>query len=145
MSDVDNMRIAEMPSLRKTPSLQSPTSSVSAKPKTIAGIKPENDFDMPFSETYNLTRLSPEEAAVRLKKFEEERKNWEKQENPIQTETDRAFKHPNPLPAEAHEDNILKRIQNIITKNGRFDYLSLHDVPISQCFFNKIDELGCKK
>ena len=105
LSDADNMRIDEMPSLRKTQSLQSPPPSVSAKPKT----------------------------------------NREEQKDAIQIETDRAFEYPNPLPADVREDDILKRIQNIITKNGRFDYLSLRDVPISQYFFNKIDELGCKK
>ena len=71
--------------------------------------------------------------------------NREEQKDAIQIETDRAFEYPNPLPADVREDDILKRIQNIITKNGRFDYLSLRDVPISQYFFNKIDELGCEK
>jgi len=74
LSDVDNKRIAEMPSLRKTLSLQSPTSSVSAKQKTSTEILPDDDFDMPFSETYNLTRLSPEEAAARLQKIKERNK-----------------------------------------------------------------------
>ena len=74
LSNNENNRIDELPSLRKTQSLQSTTTPVSAKPKTSTVIQPDDDFDMPFSETYNLTRLSPEEAAARLQKIKERNK-----------------------------------------------------------------------
>jgi len=42
------------------------------KPKlTITPQSDDGDFEMEFSETYNLTRLPPEEAEARLKKIEE--------------------------------------------------------------------------
>jgi hypothetical protein len=64
-----------------TPNNQ-PTTEVSLLQKTKAENKPEpvrqpldsskpKHFKMEFSETYNLTRVSPEEAAARLKKLEE--------------------------------------------------------------------------
>jgi hypothetical protein len=58
-----------------TPSLQKPATvtkpSVSDKPKQT---DESETFDMPFSETYNLTRLTPEELAARRKKLEEKEK-----------------------------------------------------------------------
>ena len=77
--------------------------------------------------------------------FKEEKRNREEQKDSIQIETDRAFEYPNPLPVEVREDDILKRIQNIITKNGRFDYLSLRDVPVSKCFLTNWTNLDVIK
>ena len=61
---------AETPSLQKATVLPKP--SVSDKQP----VDPQLDdfFNIPFSETYNLTRVSPEEAAARLKKLEEKEK-----------------------------------------------------------------------
>ena len=71
LPSADNKRTTEMLSLRKTQSLQPPKSSIPKPTKTIAEATADDDFDMPFSETYNLTRMPPEEAAARLKKLKE--------------------------------------------------------------------------
>ena len=66
LPNTDSAKISETPSWRKTQ-----TSHISAKPTPPVEPNPDDDFDMPFSKTYNLTRMSPEEAAERLKKLKE--------------------------------------------------------------------------
>ena len=66
----------------KPKTLQTPEPAVAGKPKPmipdnpnqLVESQPARTFEMPFSETYNLTRVSPEEAAARLKKLEEKEK-----------------------------------------------------------------------
>ena len=75
--EADNPSTTIVPSLRNNPSIQPQKPSTQDKPEPTAqpvdSTKPRR-FEMPFSETYNLTRVSPEEAAVRLKKLEEKEK-----------------------------------------------------------------------
>jgi len=138
-----NQPTTEVPSLPKQTVLEAqetPTQLVADKPSIP--IEPKKVFKIQYSDVYNLTRLSDEEAAERREK---ESMN-EEPENTRQMETNRAFEHPIPLPAGVHDDNVLQQIQNIIAKNGRFDYLSIYDIPIiSRYFFDKIKELGCKR
>ena len=70
VATVKNIPTTEKPSLQKTTVLPKP--SVSDKHP----VDPQLDdfFNIPFSETYNLTRVSPEEAAARLKILEEKEK-----------------------------------------------------------------------
>ena len=69
-----NIRPApETPTLERPLSSQTPSQRISDKPKPAAVISQLTDFEMPFSETYNLHRLSPEDAAALLKQIEEER------------------------------------------------------------------------
>ena len=73
----DNLSTTIIPSLRNNPSIQPKKAATPDKPEPTAqsvdSSKPRR-FEMPFSETYNLTRVSPEEAAARLKKLEEKEK-----------------------------------------------------------------------
>ena len=57
-----------------------PTSLQTSKPAVATKPKPpfnplSDEFEMEFSETYNLTRLTPEEAEARIKQLEEMEKN----------------------------------------------------------------------
>ena len=136
MQDADNQPVAEAAVLQKK--------AASVTPKPIVSVKPETDrFEFTYIEgKNNLTPLSPEEIEARREK---ERMNKEP-EDIRQMKMNSAFEHPIPLPAGVSEDNVLKHIQNIIAKNGRFDYLTIYDIPIiSQYFFDKIKELGCKR
>jgi len=66
---------AEIPTLQKSPLLETPKPAITDKPKPAVTLHPEERaFNFPFSETYNLHRVSPEEAAARLKKLEEKEK-----------------------------------------------------------------------
>ena len=73
----DNPSTTIVPSLRNNPSIHPQKPATQDKPEPTAqpadSTKPRR-FEMPFSETYNLTRVSPEEAAARLKKLEEKEK-----------------------------------------------------------------------
>ena len=66
--------IIKTPTLKKEPSLQTPKQPVADKPKPRDTSPESEDLEMPFSETYNLDRVSPEEAAARLKKLKERNK-----------------------------------------------------------------------
>jgi hypothetical protein len=70
-SDASNKPTMVTPSLQNPAALPKPP--VSDKPKQTGEHKPKT-FNMPFSETYNLTRLTPEELATRRKKLEEKEK-----------------------------------------------------------------------
>lgn len=129
---------AESQTAIETPPLQKKTVSETPKSRVFDNNK-SCSLDMLCSETYS---LPPEDTTER---HEKENMNNEP-ENTRQVETNRAFEYPIPLPAGVHEDNVLQQIQNIIAKNGRFDYLSIYDIPIiSRYFFDKIKELGCKR
>ena len=76
INDVNQPTI-EVPSLPKqtdTKVQETPTQSVAAKPATPTEPPPEVEFNMKWSDVYNLTRMSDEEAAVRNKRIEEKRK-----------------------------------------------------------------------
>ena len=69
LKNTNNQPTTEVLLTRKPTSLQPPIPAVTAKPKTP--FKPLSDeFEMEFSETYNLTRLTPEEAEARIKQLE---------------------------------------------------------------------------
>jgi len=72
LENTNDQPIIKTPSLQKTPVLLTPKPSVSDKQPVDSQL--DEFFNMPFSETYNLTRVSPEEAAARLKKLEEKEK-----------------------------------------------------------------------
>jgi hypothetical protein len=60
------------PPTTEAPSLQTTKPAVTDKSKPTVVLNPEERaFDFPFSETYNLHRVSPEEAEARLKKLKE--------------------------------------------------------------------------
>jgi len=70
--NTNNQPTTETSSLQKPTITQTPQPAVADKPKPATAYNhAERTFDIPFSETYNLTRVSPEEAAARLKKLEE--------------------------------------------------------------------------
>ena len=76
-----NQPTTEVPSLSKqtvSEVQETPKQSVveTPKPKTVTeqNQKPEWTFKMPWSDVYNLTRMSDEEAAERNKRIEEKRK-----------------------------------------------------------------------
>ena len=68
-----DIRLSEEDNQPKTSSPQKQTAKpvISNKPKSPAASQPK-DFDMPFSENYNLHILSPEAAANLQKQLEEE-------------------------------------------------------------------------
>jgi len=72
LEDTSNRPITKTPSLQKTTVSQTLKTPVPDKHP----VDPQLDelFNMPFSETYNLTRVPPEEAAARLKKLAEKEK-----------------------------------------------------------------------
>ena len=66
-----------MPSLPKQTGFEvqeTPTQSVAVKPATPTEQPPEVEFNMEWSDVYNLTRMSDEEAAACNKRIEEKRK-----------------------------------------------------------------------
>jgi len=73
--NANNQPTTEVTLAQKAPSLQTTKPVVEDKPNQTVMLRPEERaFDFPFSETYNLHRVSPEEAAARLKKLEEKRR-----------------------------------------------------------------------
>ena len=75
-----NQPTTEVPSLPKQTVLEAqetPTQSVTVKPATPT--EPKKVFKMQYSDVYNLTRLSDEEAAERNKRIEEKRRLKEEQ------------------------------------------------------------------
>ena len=80
-TDNEDQPTTEAPSLSKqtvSEVQETPKQSVTEtpKPKTVTeqNQKPEWTFKMPWSDVYNLTRMSDEEAAERNKRIEEKRK-----------------------------------------------------------------------
>jgi len=68
--DTNNQTTVEVPLMQKQTIAQTSKSAVATKPKPP--FNPLSDeFEMEFSETYNLTRLTPEEAEARIKQLEE--------------------------------------------------------------------------
>ena len=79
-----NQPTTEVPSLSKQTGFEvqeTPTQSVAAKPATPTEQPPEVEFNMEWSDVYNLTRLSDEEAAARNKRIEEKRKRLEEEQH----------------------------------------------------------------
>jgi len=73
--NANNPTATEVPASQNPPSVQTTKPAITEKPKPAVALHPEErTFDFPFSETYNLHRVSPEEAAARLKKLEEKEK-----------------------------------------------------------------------
>ena len=82
--ELTNSEAESQPTPTSTPSMvkpmtpppsPTPTRAVTNPPVAPASTsKPKPYFDFPFSETYNLHRLPPEEAKARLKKLEEKEK-----------------------------------------------------------------------
>ena len=72
-----NQPTTEVPSLSKQTGFEvqeTPTQSVAVKPATPTEQPPEVEFNMVWSDVYNLTRMSDEEAAACNKRIEEKRK-----------------------------------------------------------------------
>ena len=70
--NANNQQITEIPLAQKAQSLQTTKPAVADKPKPkIPFISDDGEFQMEFSETYNLTRLTPEQAEARIKELEE--------------------------------------------------------------------------
>jgi len=69
-----NIPTVDKPTLQKTTALQTPKPSVPNKSTTPVELRPEEVFEMPFSETYSLDLLPPEEAAAWLKQIKERNK-----------------------------------------------------------------------
>jgi len=69
-----NITTVDKPPLQKTTALQTPKPSVPNKSTTPVELRPEEVFEMPFSETYSIDLLPPEEAAAWLKQIKERNK-----------------------------------------------------------------------
>ena len=91
-----NQPTTEVPSLHKqtvSEVRETPKQSVAVNPATSA--EPETEFKMEFSETYNLHRLPPEEAAERNRRIQEKRRMLEEEQRRKEnqsTETKTGFK-----------------------------------------------------
>ena len=74
--NTNNQPTTEVTITQKAPSLQTTKPVVTDKSKPTVVLRPEERaFDFPFSETYNLHRVSPEEAEARLKKLKEKERS----------------------------------------------------------------------